>query len=161
MFLYFLYNRNGIFYSLIRKNHLQLLPIYLEIFMFNLLLKLLFMITLLIAVVGQSMSVDFMVLHSDISKVQSTAQLHVPDYQSEDVKTPEHKNVPAEVDCCDVECCEDECICPLNACASLVYLDSHLLQSKLMALNESLLPFMIKETHFIATSRYRPPILIS
>lgn len=129
--------------------------------MFNSLLKLLFMITLLIALVGQAMSFHVMASHDDISGVQYTAPLHMPDYQSDDFKASEHKNALAEVDCCEIECCESECICPLNACASIVYLDSHLLLSKLMTLSESLLPFTIKETHFIAMSLYRPPIFIS
>ncbi len=129
---------------------------FLEICMFKPLLKLLSVATLLIAFIGQTMAFHFMASYGDFSDLQDKPQQQIVVSHSDDVNTT--KDVD---DCCDIECCENICICPANACASIVYLDSVLLLSAVVLLNESLLPMVIKDTYFIATSFYRPPISVS
>lgn len=127
----------------------------LEILMFKSLPKMLFIILLLFVFVGQTMSYSIMASYDNISDLQTSTQ-----FQSSSTK---HSSTGSDLDdeCCDVECCESECICPANACASMVYLDSKLPLSELAVITESLNLLSTQATFFIATSRFRPPIFTS
>jgi hypothetical protein len=122
--------------------------------MFKSLSKLLFMITILVAFLGQAMSYHVMAPHDDVSSVQSAALQHTFEYHDDGSKASDDDD-----DCCEVECCESECICPENACASFVFIDTNIPLSESVILSEPMLSFETKSTHFIATSLYRPPIL--
>jgi hypothetical protein len=118
--------------------------------------KLLIIITILVAFVGQAMAYKFMAVNDTDSNLQSTAQLQIFDNNTFGEKSSENDD-----DCCEIECCESECICPANACTSNVYLDTNLSLSELVILSESMLSLQSKDTHFIASSLYRPPIFTS
>lgn len=124
--------------------------------MYKPLSKLLIIITILVAFVGQAMAYHFMAVNDTHSNLQSTAQLKVFDNDTYDGQSSENND-----DCCEIECCESECICPANACISPVYLDTNLSLSELVILSESMLSLQSKDTHFIASSLYRPPIFTS
>jgi hypothetical protein len=126
--------------------------------MFKSLSQLLFMIILLVAFVGQAMAYSLMTSFDSISQLQTSIQL-----QSSITEHDEHSSAEsaAEDDCCNVECCESECICPENACASMVYLDSDLFVSELAFISESLNLLSTQATLVIARSLYRPPIFTS
>jgi hypothetical protein len=126
--------------------------------MFKALSQLLFMIILLVAFVGQTMAYSLMASHDSISELQTSTQL-----QSSSTEHDEHSPAESssENDCCDVECCESECICPANACASMVYLDSNLPISDLAVISEPLNLLSTQATLVIARSLYRPPIFTS
>ena len=121
--------------------------------MFKALSQLLFMIILLVAFVGQTMAYSLMASYDSISELQTSTQL-----QS---SSTAHNESSSENDCCDVECCESECICPANACASMVYLDSNLPISDLAVISEPLNLLSTQATVVIARSLYRPPIFTS
>ena len=135
--------------------------------------KLLLMITLLVAFVGQAMAVHFVVpLEETLEQHTKVVQVNVSSDTNNVTNTNintntnttvvlEHQAEESEDDCCEVECCENECICPANSCASFIYLQCSSYLSESVALTESLLPSVIKDTHFIATSLYRPPIFTS
>jgi len=120
--------------------------------------KLLFMILLLVAFVGQTMAYSIMASYGSISEFQTSTQL-----QSSSTEHDEHSSAgsASDDDCCEVECCESECICPANACASMVYVDSYLPLSELAVITESLHLLSTQATFFIATSLFRPPIFTS
>ncbi|MBU2971925.1 hypothetical protein KO527_21530 [Pseudoalteromonas sp. C2R02] len=102
------------------------------------------------------MAYHFMAVNDTHSNLQSTAQMKVFDNDTYDGQSSENND-----DCCEIECCESECICPANACISPVYLDTNLSLSELVILSESMLSLQSKDTHFIASSLYRPPIFTS
>lgn len=122
--------------------------------MFKPLPKLMFVITILVAFIGQTMAYHFMASYDD------TSELH-PKIQQQTFLNDDHNADTSVDDCCDVECCETECICPANACASFSYLDNNTYISELIILSEQQLSLTAKNTHFIATSLYRPPIFTS
>jgi len=124
--------------------------------MFKALSKLLFMMTLLVALLGQTMASHFIASNDDSFHFQTEIQQEMFVSYSNDSNTSQENE-----ECCKVECCETECICPANTCASVVFLDTNLPISTLVALSESMLPFERKAPHFIATSHYRPPIFTS
>lgn len=124
--------------------------------MYKPLSKLLIIITILVAFVGQAMAYHFMTVNDTDSDLHSTAQLQVFDNDTYDGQSSDNND-----DCCEIECCESECICPANACISPVYLDTNLSLSELVILSESMLSLQSKDTHFIASSLYRPPIFTS
>lgn len=112
------------------------------------------MITLLIAFLGKAMA------YHSIASYDGTSELHVKIQQQTFINDNGNSIASEKVDdCCEVECCENECICPVNTCASFVYLDNNLLSSDGVFLSESALSSEITGTHFIAASLYRPPIL--
>ena len=141
--------------------------------------KLLFMITLLVAFVGQAMAVHFVVpIEETLDQHTKVLQVNVSSYTNNDAsnntnidannvintnttKVLEHKAEENEDDCCEVECCENECICPANSCASFMYLESSFYLSESILLTEPSLPSVIKATQFISASLYRPPIFTS
>ena len=132
--------------------------------MYKPLSKLLIIITILVAFVGQAMAYHFMAVNDTHSNLQSTAQLQVFDNDTYDGQSSENNDGQSSEnndDCCEIECCESECICPANACISPVYLDTNLSLSELVILSESMLSLQSKDTHFIASSLYRPPIFTS
>lgn len=136
------------------ENRIELPRMLLEMSMSKSLSKLLIIMTILIAFVGQAIAYHFMDVYDAHSNLQSTAQLQINDYYG--VKSSENDD-----DCCEIECCESECICPANACISPVFLDTKLSLSELVILSESMLSLQSKDTHFIASSLYRPPIFTS
>jgi len=118
--------------------------------------KLLFLITILVAFVGQTMAYHFM------ASYDGTSEQHLKIQQQTFVNDNYSANASEDIDgCCEVECCESECICPANACASMAYLGNSLPLSELVVLSEPPLSLTTKATHFIATSLYRPPIFTS
>ncbi len=141
--------------------------------------KLLFMITLLVAFVGQAMAVHFVVpLEDTLDQQTKVLQVNVTSDTNNDASNNtnkdannvintntttvlEHKAEESEGDCCEVECCENECICPANSCASFMYLESSFYLSESILLTEPSLPSVIKATQFISASLYRPPIFTS
>ena len=141
--------------------------------------KLLFMITLLVAFVGQAMAVHFVVpLEDTLDQQTKVLQVNVTSDTNNDASNNtnkdannvintntttvlEHKAEENEDDCCEVECCENECICPANSCASFMYLESSFYLSESILLTEPSLPSVIKATQFISASLYRPPIFTS
>ncbi|MUH71268.1 hypothetical protein [Psychrosphaera haliotis] len=153
------------------------------VFMLKSLSKLLFMITLLVAFVGQAMAVHFVVpLEETLDKHTKVLQVNVSSDTNNDAsnsnnsytnidannvintnttKVLEHKAEENEDDCCEVECCENECICPANSCASFMYLESSFYLSESILLTQPSLPSVIKATQFISALLYRPPIFTS
>jgi hypothetical protein len=113
------------------------------------------MILLLLVFVGQTMAYSMMASYGSISELQTSTQ-----FQSSSIEHASEGNA-SDDDCCDIECCESECICPANACASMVYLDSNLPLSNLAVITESLNLLSTQATFFIATSFFRPPIFTS
>lgn len=116
--------------------------------------KLLLIITMLVAFMGQTMAYHFIALNEITSEKQTNVQL------SNFVENNDNSNASVD-DCCQVECCESECICPANVCTSSAYIDNRLSMSDIIFLSEPLLSLATKGTHFIATSLYRPPIFTS
>ncbi|WP_042149971.1 hypothetical protein [Pseudoalteromonas sp. '520P1 No. 412'] len=122
--------------------------------MFKLLSKLLFIITIAVAFIGQTMAYHIMPSFDDMS------ELHTKVFQQA-VENNDHDMNTSDDDCCEIDCCETECICPANACASFTYLDNNTDISELVILSEQQLSLATKSTHFIANSLYRPPIFTS
>lgn len=124
--------------------------------MFKLLSNLLITITLLVAFVGQTMAYHFIPSFDGIidqhKEIQQQASVKVYDSESADT---------LDDDCCEVDCCESDCICPANGCASIAYIASHIPQSELVFLSESLLLLAAKNSNVIASSLFRPPIFTS
>ncbi|PAJ72141.1 hypothetical protein CJF42_22815 [Pseudoalteromonas sp. NBT06-2] len=118
--------------------------------------KLMLMITILVAFLGQTMSYHFMASYDGTSEFHTKIQQQTFVYDNDSSNTSESID-----DCCEVECCEIECICPANACASIAYLDNNIPISELLILSEPQLSLTTKGTHFIAKSLYRPPIFAS
>jgi len=120
------------------------------------LLKLLSMIILLVAFIGQTMAYHFMESYDGFSEQRTKIQ------HQTFVDVNDSSNASEDTDlCCEVECCESECICPANTCASSAYLDNSLPLSGVVFLSEPQFSLATKTTHFIATSLYRPPIFSS
>ncbi|MEP1445750.1 MAG: hypothetical protein ABJK37_06520 [Paraglaciecola sp.] len=137
--------------------------------MFTPLSKLLIMITLLVAFVGQSMAYHFVppdegstssqTVDGEASQQTKGNKLNDSLQNSLDgANTLASEDVD---DCCDIDCCEGECFCPANACASMVYVDNTLTFSKLILNSELALPFVQAFPQYIASSLYRPPIFTS
>lgn len=124
--------------------------------MFKSMSKLLFMIILLVAFVGQTMAYSLMASFDSISELQTSTQ-----FQSSSTEHDLSEESASEDDCCDVECCESECICPANGCASMVYLHSSLPISDIAVISESLNLLSTQAVLVIARSLYRPPIFTS
>jgi hypothetical protein len=126
--------------------------------MFNPLSKLLFMIILLVAFVGQTMAYSLMTSYDSISELKTRTQSQAVNTGHDEYMSAENTS---EDDCCDVECCESECICPANACGSMVYLHSNLLLSDSVVISESLNLLSTQAALVIKRSLYRPPIFTS
>lgn len=126
--------------------------------MFKSLSQLLFTTILFVAFIGQTMAYSLIVSDDRISVLQTNTQT-----QSYSTEYDEHSSEASasEDDCCSVECCENECICPANACASVVYLDSNLSLSDQAVVSESLISFFTQAKCFISPPLYRPPIFTS
>jgi hypothetical protein len=126
--------------------------------MLNTLSKLLFMIILLVAFVGQTMAYSLMTSYDSISELKTRTQSQAVNTGHDEYMSAENTS---EDDCCDVECCESECICPANACGSMVYLHSNLLLSDSVVISESLNLLSTQAALVIKRSLYRPPIFTS
>lgn len=155
--------------------------------MFKPLSKLLLLIALLVAFVGQSMAYHFigfddvnLSVNAEVQTLDDGSNLPLKrtlqtknSQETENSQQQEQAplqndsfddNVVAsdEVDdCCDIDCCDGECFCPANACSSLAFLDNTLGYSKIVVANELVLPFVHASPQYIVTSLYRPPIFTS
>lgn len=129
--------------------------------MFNSPSKLLLTMILLLAFVGQSMASHFVMPIDEHSRLQTETQEQVPVSAHDNSDTSDTSGSVEDDECCEVECCESECICPANACASMVYLDTSLLFSGGELLSEPLLLAATKGTYYFSTPLYRPPIFTS
>ena len=137
------------------------------------LFKLLLMIIMLVAFVGQTVAYQFVASYDESSAQHTASEKHTSSEHT-DIQQPTPVNEvdsanngnnahtsETDDDCCYVECCESECICPANACASFAYLDNSLPLSEPVVLSEPLLSLVTKGTRFIARSLFRPPIFTS
>ncbi len=64
-------------------------------------------------------------------------------------------------DCCGIECCSTDCTCIVNACSSLVYLNTQATSINTVALCDIFYIQPLEQTNPITALLYRPPIVIS
>ena len=118
-----------------------------EIIMCKGMSKLLIMMTILVAFVGQALASPFFVSDDDIIITQSITLESQNEYQQ------------GADDCCDTDCCENDCICPENACATFAYIPVNPIASELIRFGGPVRSTPTPDIHSIVTSFYRPPIL--
>lgn len=82
--------------------------------MYNPLSKLVLMISLLVALVGQTMAFDF------VGSKVSASIIEAAEHQT--VALSDGNLSTDTDDCCDTQCCENDCICPDNACTTFVFI---------------------------------------
>lgn len=130
--------------------------------MYKSLSKLLIMMTILVAFVGQAMASHFLTFDdANVNQQVNIQQQSAVEFdKNNDAKATADTSNDVD-DCCDTDCCEGECFCPANACVSMVYLNNSLDQSSLILINEFALATTQKNPQNIVSSLYRPPIFTS
>lgn len=130
--------------------------LFLEIYMFTGVSKILIIATMLIAFVGQAIAFNTSTpceSPSD-SHFDSTSKLE----ENHDVNP---NNIDSAEDCCGIECCNVDCVCFANACSSFVYFSTETFSLSLIALSDQVYKQQSEQTNIITTLLYRPPIFTS
>lgn len=123
--------------------------------MFKPLSKVLVVVAMLTAFVGQALAYTSMFCEMSADSHQSHMTMEHSSMKSHEGM--EHGDMKASAssskDCCDVDC-----ICPANACSSTTVLNSSIDSTDIQIFSESVAALQSKQPHSISTSLYRPPI---
>jgi pyruvate/2-oxoglutarate/acetoin dehydrogenase E1 component len=123
--------------------------------MFKPLSKVLVVVAMLTAFVGQALAYTSMSCEMSADSHQSHMTMEHSSMKSHEGM--EHGDMKASAssskDCCDVDC-----ICPANACSSTTVLNSSIDSTDIQIFSESVAALQSKQPHSISTSLYRPPI---
>ena len=123
--------------------------------MFKPLSKVLVVVAMLTAFVGQALAYTSMSCEMSADSHQSHMAMEHSSMKSHEGM--EHGDMKASAssskDCCDVDC-----ICPANACSSTTVLNSSIDSTDIQIFSESVAALQSKQPHSISTSLYRPPI---
>ncbi len=129
---------------------------YLEVYMFKVASKVLIIVIMLVAFVGQALafntsmpcetSVDAISL--DVKKLEKHLDSNL-------------KATDAPENCCGIACCDLGCTCIANACSSLVYFNTEVYATKVDAITEVINNQESAQPKAISALLYRPPIFTS
>ncbi|TMS82926.1 hypothetical protein [Pseudoalteromonas sp. S554] len=115
--------------------------------MFKPLSKVLVVVAMLIAFVGQAFVYSAMPCEMSSGSHESHMNMNM-----------DHGDMNKSSNGQSEDCCDVECICPANACSSTTVLNSSIDSTDIQIFSESVAALQSKQPHSISTSLYRPPI---
>lgn len=115
--------------------------------MFKPLSKVLVVVAMLIAFVGQALAYTAMPCEMSSGSHESHMNMNM-----------DHGDMNKSSNGQSEDCCDVECICPANACSSTTVLNSSIDSTDIQIFSESVAALQSKQPHSISTSLYRPPI---
>lgn len=115
--------------------------------MFKPLSKVLVVVAMLIAFVGQALAYTAMSCEMSSGSHESHMNMNM-----------DHGDMNKSSNGQSEDCCDVECICPANACSSTTVLNSSIDSTDIQIFSESVAALQSKQPHSISTSLYRPPI---
>ena len=135
--------------------------------MYKPLSKVLIVMTMLIAFIGQTLAYSAMACemagdahqaHTMMVNGEETMSHHLMDRSSSDHGNMNHPMASQGNPSSSDDCCGVDCICPANACTSFTLLSTPTTYVDLVLLNEALNLLPIEQPSSLPTSLYRPPI---
>ena len=117
--------------------------------MFKPLSKVLVVVAMLIAFVGQAFVYSAMPCEMSSGSHESHMNMNM---------NMDHGDMNKSSNGQSEDCCDVECICPANACSSTTVLNSSIDSTDIQIFSESVAALQSKQPHSISTSLYRPPI---
>jgi hypothetical protein len=130
--------------------------IYLEVYMFKTVSRMLLITVMLVAFVGQATVFNAaMSCETSVDSLSPTFSELGKHYDSNTIETGSSE------DCCGIECCDMACTCIANACSSFAYVNTEVDSIKPEVLSEAVYRQTSKQPKSIATLLYRPPIFSS
>ena len=115
--------------------------------MFKPLSKVLVVVAMLIAFVGQAFVYSAMPCEMSSGSHESHMNMNM-----------DHGDMNKSSNGQSEDCCDVECICPANACSSTTVLNSSVDSTDIQIFSEFVAALQSKQPHSISTSLYRPPI---
>lgn len=129
---------------------------YLEVYMFKAVLRMLVIAVMLVAFVGQALAFNASIsCETSVDFLSPNFSELVKHYDSNPIDTDSPE------DCCGIECCAVDCTCIANACSSFVYFNTEVDSTKTVALSEVVYLQQFEQPKSISTLLYRPPIFTS
>jgi len=124
--------------------------------MFKAVSKVLVIVMMLVAFVGQSIAFNTsMPCETSVDSLSSNLNALEKHYDSKPIDTDNLE------DCCGIECCDVDCACITNACSSFVYFNTEIDSTKTAGLSEVVHNQQSEQPKSISTLVYRPPIFTS
>lgn len=124
--------------------------------MFKPLSKVLVVVAMLIAFVGQALA--YTAMSCEMSSGSHESHMNMDHSKMSHHEGMNHGEMDKSSNGQSEDCCDVECVCPANACSSTTVLNSSVDSTDIQLLSESLAALQPKQPHSISTSLYRPPI---
>ena len=129
---------------------------YIEVYMFKSVSRVLVLLVMLIAFVGQAAAFNsYSSCETPVDSLSNDANAQVKHYDSSVNK------IDNSEDCCGIECCDLDCTCIANTCSSFIYFNTDVNPTKTTALSEIVYVQHTEQPKIIPTLLYRPPIFTS
>jgi len=124
--------------------------------MFKPLSKVLVVVAMLIAFVGQALA--YTAMSCEMSLGSHESHMNMEHSKMSHHEGMDHGDMNKSSNGQSEDCCDVECICPANACSSTTVLNSSIDSTDIQIFSESVAALQSKQPHSISTSLYRPPI---
>jgi len=124
--------------------------------MFKALSKVLVVVAMLIAFVGQALA--YTAMSCEMSSGSHESHMNMDHSKMSHHEGMNHGDMNKSSNGQSEDCCDVECICPANACSSTTVLNSSIDSTDIQIFSESVAALQSKQPHSISTSLYRPPI---
>ena len=129
---------------------------YLEVYMFKAVLRMLVIAVMLVAFVGQALAFNASIsCETSVDFLSPNFSELVKHYDSNPIDTDSPE------DCCGIECCDLDCICIAHAYSSFMFINTALASIKTATLSKAIYMQLSKLPNSIITLLYRPPIVTS
>jgi len=127
--------------------------LYLEVYMFKAVSRVLFIAVMLVAFVGQATAFNTaMSCETSATPLSPSSNEQVKHYN---LNTPDTASLE---DCCGIECCAEGCTCIANACSSFAYVNTEVDSIKAEVLSEAIYSQPSEQPKSMSILLYRPPI---
>ncbi|MBE3672079.1 DUF2946 domain-containing protein [Pseudoalteromonas distincta] len=123
--------------------------------MFKPLSKVLVVVAMLIAFVGQALA--YTAMSCEMSLGSHESHMNMEHSKMSHHEGMEHGDMNKSSNGQSEDCC-GVCVCPTNACSSTTVLNSSIDSTGIQIFSESVAALQSKQPHSISTSLYRPPI---
>ncbi|MBU2893163.1 hypothetical protein KO495_07460 [Colwellia sp. D2M02] len=124
--------------------------------MFKAVPKVLIITAMLIAFIGQTLTFNTAIpCEPDTASLSPSITNLVKSYDSTITDTAHQE------DCCGINCCDNNCTCITNACSLLIYIDSKVASTKVVAISEAIYREQPEQPSYMSDFLYRPPIVTS
>ncbi len=124
--------------------------------MFKPLSKVLVVVAMLIAFVGQAFA--YSAVPCEMSLGSHESHMNMEHSKMSHHEGMDHGDMNKSSNGQSEDCCDVECVCPTNACSSTTVLNSSIDSTDIQIFSEFVAALQSKQPHSISTSLYRPPI---